>query len=94
MRLILQTGHCYTGRSSGEGSFSIWTHKMNDAKLIKRFVPTGSNLPAQDVISAGPAVDVQGLYQAGGDNGVVTIGGYTPSVGAAGGYIIGGGTGE
>jgi hypothetical protein len=66
---------------------------MNDAEFVEDFVPTGTELPSQSVISAGPGVNVEGLYAAGGKNGVVTIGGYTPSVGAAGGYIVGGGTG-
>lgn len=66
---------------------------MNDAEYIEDFVPTGTELPSQGVISAGPGVSVEGLYAAGAENGVVTIGGYTPSVGAAGGYIVGGGTG-
>ena len=37
--------------------------------------------------------NLDAFLAAGGKNGVVTIGGYTPSVGAAGGYIVGGGTG-
>ena len=66
---------------------------MNDAEFIEDFVPKNTDLSPQGVISAGPGVNVQGLYAAGGKNGVVTIGGYTPSVGATGGYIVGGGTG-
>lgn len=66
---------------------------MNDAEYIEDFIPTDTDLPAQGVISAGPGVNVSDLYAAGGKNGVVTIGGYTPSVGATGGYIVGGGTG-
>ena len=42
---------------------------------------------------AGPAVDVQTLYTAAAQVNRITIGGFTPTVGAAGGYIIGGGTG-
>lgn len=66
---------------------------MNDATFLKGFVPEDTSAEPHDVISAGPAVDVLGLYEAGAKNGVVTIGGYTPSVGAAGGYVLGGGTG-
>lgn len=66
---------------------------MNDAEFIEHFVPTDTNISSQGILSAGPGVNVETLYAAGGKNGVVTIGGYTPSVGAAGGYIVGGGTG-
>lgn len=66
---------------------------MNDAKFIKNFVPAGSRSAPHDVISAGPGVNVLDLYEAGAKNGVVTIGGFSPTVGAAGGYVLGGGTG-
>lgn len=89
----LQTGHCYTGRSSGEGSFAIWTGHLNDAAVVKNFVPQSTKQTPQTVISAGPAVNVQGLYEFGSANGLVTIGGFTQTVGATGGYVLGGGTG-
>lgn len=66
---------------------------MYESAFLQDFVPSETDLPPQGVIAAGPGVNVEGLYEAGGKNGVVTIGGYTPSVGAAGGYIVGGGTG-
>jgi hypothetical protein len=42
---------------------------------------------------AGPAVNVEDLFAAGARFGVTTIGGFVPSVGATGGYILGGGLG-
>ncbi|KND88978.1 hypothetical protein TOPH_06479 [Tolypocladium ophioglossoides CBS 100239] len=90
---IKNTGHCYAGRSSGEGSFSVWTGHLNDAQLGNDFVPKATKLAPQTVISAGPAVNVEGLFKFGSENGVVTIGGFTQTVGASGGYILGGGTG-
>jgi hypothetical protein len=89
---IKNSGHDYTGRSSGAGAFSIWTRYMNDAKLVKGFKPCDSSA-AHDVLLAGPGVDVEELFAAGGRNGVATIGGFTTTVGATGGYILGGGTG-
>ncbi|KAJ4344564.1 uncharacterized protein N0V89_012308 [Didymosphaeria variabile] len=90
---IKNSGHDYTGRSTGEGAFTIWTHYINDAQLIKAFNPCGGYGVGQDVISAGAGVNVAQLYEASGQNGVVTIGGYTATVGVAGGYVLGGGTG-
>jgi hypothetical protein len=60
---------------------------------VPNFVPEHTNLKPQTVISAGPGVNVEELYQFGAANGVVTIGGFTQTVGAAGGYILGGGAG-
>jgi hypothetical protein len=65
---------------------------MSSAALIKAFKPAGCSTTT-DVIAAEPGVNVEQLYAAGAANNVTTIGGFTPSVGAAGGYIIGGGTG-
>ena len=90
---LKKSGHDYTGRSSGEGSLSVWTRQLNDAELVANFVPECTNAKPQPVISAGPAVNVEELYQFGSANGVDTIGGFTQTVGATGGYILGGGTG-
>ncbi|KAF2738272.1 FAD-binding domain-containing protein [Polyplosphaeria fusca] len=89
---IKNTGHDYLSRSTGQGSLTIWTHYMNDVKLIKGFKTCYSD-NRQDVISVGPGVTAQQLYAAGANYGVVTIGSFTATVGAAGGYVLGGGSG-
>ena len=65
---------------------------MNDTTLETNFQACPNSV-ASDVLSAGPGVDVEQLYAWGGQNERVTIGGFTPTVGAAGGYTLGGGTG-
>jgi FAD/FMN-containing dehydrogenase len=90
---VKNSGHDYSGRSSGEGALSIWTRHLNDAVLIEGFVVEGCEDAPSDVVSAGPGVNVEELNQWGADNSRVTIGGYTPSVGATGGYLLGGGFG-
>lgn len=66
---------------------------MNDVKLSKDFRPCYSSKP-QDAISMGPGVSVGELYDFTSTHGVVTTGGYTNTVGAGGGFILGGGTGN
>lgn len=66
---------------------------MNERSFIKGFVPFKTNTAPQDVISAEPGANVIDLFNTGAKNGVVTIGGFLPTVGAADGYILGGGTG-
>ncbi|GAP91265.1 putative FAD-binding domain-containing protein [Rosellinia necatrix] len=91
---IKNSGHDYTGRSSGAGSLSIWTRHLTSTEAVSAFVPQGCrNLAGHDVVVAGSGVNVEELYNWGGANGQVTIGGYTTTVGAAGGYILGGGLG-
>jgi FAD/FMN-containing dehydrogenase len=60
---------------------------------VPTFVPKGCKNKASYVVKAGPGVDVEALYKWGGENGRVTIGGTTTTVGATGGYILGGGLG-
>jgi FAD/FMN-containing dehydrogenase len=93
---VKNSGHDYTGRSTGPGAFSVWTRNMNDAVAIRNFQPEGcssTTVQPHDVVSAGPGVDVEELFAWGGANAAVTIGGFTTTVGAAGGYTLGGGTG-
>lgn len=90
---MTQTGHDYSGRSTGAGALSIWTHFLNSTEAVPEFIPEGCDSEATYVVKAGPAVDVEALYKWGGENGRVTIGGTTTTVGATGGYILGGGLG-
>ncbi|KAH7100273.1 FAD-binding domain-containing protein, partial [Auriculariales sp. MPI-PUGE-AT-0066] len=90
---VKNSGHCYMGRSSAVGSFTIWTYYMQGYKLQPTFVADQCANAAQSALEVGPGTDVQGLYAAGFETNRTTIGGFTTTVGAAGGYILGGGTG-
>ncbi|RGP62981.1 FAD/fmn-containing protein [Fusarium sporotrichioides] len=90
---VKNTGHCFTGRSLGEGSFSVWTHNMRDIEVQKGFVPYGGKSTPQDVFIVGPGVSVAELYRAAAANGFAVVGGLSPTVGATGGWILGGGVG-
>jgi FAD/FMN-containing dehydrogenase len=90
---IKNTGHDYSGRSTGAGALSIWTHYMDSTEAVPKFVPQGCKTEASYALKAGPAITVEGLYKWAGENGRVTIGGTSATVGATGGYILGGGLG-
>ncbi|KAI9368655.1 hypothetical protein BJX61DRAFT_550263 [Aspergillus egyptiacus] len=87
------TGHDHLGRSSGEGAFSIWTHNLKGIEWHDSFVPRGA--PAE--VGGLPAVTLQAgeqwfdVYQAAAKQGVLVVGGSARTVGAAGGYVLGGG---
>ncbi|CAE6494697.1 unnamed protein product [Rhizoctonia solani] len=94
LRLVIKnTGHDYLGRSSGEGSFSIWTHNLKGTSFTNDFVPSGCS----DDKAGGPAVTIGAaehwidVYKAANDHNVTVVGGAARSVGAAGGWIQGGG---
>ncbi|KZW00931.1 FAD-binding domain-containing protein [Exidia glandulosa HHB12029] len=90
---VKSTGHDYAGRSSGEGSFTIRTHKLQGTSYIPAFVPSGCSATAEPALLAEAGVNVRGLYTAADKFNRTTIAGVTPTVGALGGYILGAGTG-
>jgi hypothetical protein len=56
-------------------------------------VPEGGSGPGVDVVRAGAGVNVIDVTYWGRENSRVAVAGYTPSVGAMGGYLLGGGMG-
>ncbi|KAE8391183.1 FAD binding domain protein [Aspergillus alliaceus] len=87
------TGHDHLGRSSGKGSFGIWTHNLKGIEFHDSFTAQGAPTEASGI----PAVTLQAgeqwfdVYQAAAKQGVLVVGGSARTVGAAGGYLLGGG---
>lgn len=98
LKLVIKgTGHDYLGRSNAKDSLLLWTHKMRKVSLCKRFCPVGS--PA-DTIGV-TAVNVEAgtrwleVYQeVTTKHSLYVQGGGCTSVGAAGGFLQGGGFGS
>jgi FAD/FMN-containing dehydrogenase len=94
--VIKGTGHDYLGRSSDPDALLIWTHRMRDVTVHDAFVPAGS--PAGT--TGGPAITVGAgtrwleAYQALLPFDRYVQGGGCLTVGAAGGFIQGGGFGS
>ncbi|KAJ5289000.1 FAD/FMN-containing isoamyl alcohol oxidase MreA-like protein [Penicillium angulare] len=91
---IRNTGHSYQGRSTAPESLQINTHLMKNKTLHKNFKPAGYNgkgkiEPLAVTLDAG--VQLFDMYTFCGENGVMAVGGSSHGVGAAGGYIQGGG---
>ncbi|PVH93884.1 FAD-binding domain-containing protein [Periconia macrospinosa] len=89
---IKNTGHDYTGRSAGEGSFALWTRHMKGIEYLESFKACPDS-NTENVLAVSPATLVEELYAVGAQHGVVTTGGFAPTVGAGGGFPLGGGTG-
>ncbi|KAG9096928.1 hypothetical protein FS749_007453, partial [Ceratobasidium sp. UAMH 11750] len=83
------------GRSSGAGSFSIWTHQLKGVNFTDSFVPTGCsrNVPGVSAVTLGAAEQWRDVYQAVDERNRTIVGGAANTVGAAGGYVQGGGHG-
>ncbi|TFK94015.1 FAD-binding domain-containing protein [Polyporus arcularius HHB13444] len=92
---IKNTGHDYLGRSDGRGSFMLWTHNMKNITVHPSFTPAGAptNESYEYAITLEAGVQWHEAYSAANDAGRVLVGGASGggSVGAAGGWIQGGG---
>ncbi|KAK2051931.1 FAD binding domain-containing protein [Colletotrichum caudatum] len=90
IRLVIRnTGHDYLGKSTGAGALALWTHHIKDINVVdyKSASYTGKALKLGAGVQAGEAQDVAHAQ------GLVVIGGNSPTVGIAGGYTQGGGHG-
>ncbi|PYI17264.1 FAD-binding domain-containing protein [Aspergillus violaceofuscus CBS 115571] len=95
LRLVIKnTGHDYKGRSSAPDSLALWTHPYQPPiQLLKNFTPEGCSAPAGDVIRFGAGQQFKGIYDFVHARGYRVVGGGCDTVGAAGGWITGGGHG-
>ncbi|KAI6024238.1 hypothetical protein EDC04DRAFT_2934018 [Pisolithus marmoratus] len=89
--VVKNTGHDYLGRSAGRGSFVVWTHKMKNITYDASFTPQGA--PTDETYQVESGVQWHEAYDAANQNGRMMVGGVCPdgSIGAAGGWLQGGG---
>ncbi|KAH7304235.1 FAD binding domain protein [Stachybotrys elegans] len=91
IRLTIQnTGHDITGKSSGLGSLSLWTHNLRNIQLIESYRSSYYNGPAVKVAAGVLGGDALEFAT---NHGYRLVGGNCPTVGVAGGFTQGGGYG-
>ncbi|KAI0341808.1 FAD-binding domain-containing protein [Trametopsis cervina] len=89
---VKNSGHDYKGRSSLPGALALWTRNIKGLTYHVAFVPTGcGQSTAYHAITIGAGVMWQEAYQFADSHNVTIIGGYHQSVGASGGWLLGGG---
>lgn len=81
---VKNTGHDYLGRSSDPGSFTIWTHALNETRFEPEFVPAGApeGTTPHMALVVGAGTIVKGVYEAADKAGVIVAGGVSKTVGA------------
>jgi hypothetical protein len=90
IRLVIKnTGHDFLGRSTGQGSLSLWTHNLKSISVSNHSGPFYTG-PA---IKLGAGVQGYEAYAAAADHGLRVTGGFCPTVGIVGGYVQGAGHG-
>lgn len=95
--VIKSTGHDYLGRSNAPDSLLIWTHKMRQVKIEDAFLPRGcpsSHKRASAVSVQAGTRWLEAYQEVTVRNGRYIQGGGCTTVGAAGGFLQGGGFGS
>ncbi|KAH9893386.1 FAD-binding domain-containing protein [Cubamyces lactineus] len=89
---IKNSGHDYSGRSSGADTLSLWTHNMQQITYVSSFVPEGCDASkAAAAVTFGAGTTQGALYDFADAHNITLPGGGERSVAAAGGYLQGGG---
>lgn len=91
---IKNTGHDYLARSSLKGSLAVWTHNLQKMQYEPHFQPGGcQNGASFNAVTLGAGVTLDQAYDFANSNNVTFVGGSAVSVGATGGWLLGGGHG-
>ncbi|KAJ7639326.1 hypothetical protein FB45DRAFT_828189 [Roridomyces roridus] len=90
---IKNTGHDFLGRGLGPGSLMIWTHNFQGMEFSPSFKYADGSDSGFPAVSVSPGTQWVQAYGFASDNNVVVVGGIGPegSVGAGGGWPLGGG---
>jgi len=90
---IKNTGHCFLGRSVARDSLQILTHNLKSFDFVDDFKPQGSTNGKGygSAVTIGAGIQLKELYTALGQRNLSAVIGAAHTVGAAGGYIQGGG---
>ncbi|KDQ07938.1 hypothetical protein BOTBODRAFT_192092 [Botryobasidium botryosum FD-172 SS1] len=83
--------HDYLGKSSGKGSFGIQTIHMKGITFEDDFVLSGCEGPTEKALTVAAGEHWYDVYKAADAHNATVVGGAAISVGAAGGWALGGG---
>jgi FAD/FMN-containing dehydrogenase len=91
--IVKNTGHDHLGRSSGKGSFAIWTHHLKGRTWHDNFSPKGAPKGVQNdkAVTLRSGEQWLDIYRDADQQGRIVVGGSARTVGAAGGWFTGGG---
>lgn len=94
---VKNTGHDYKGRSSSPGSLLLWTHNLKNISYNPAFIPSGcppDALNAESAVTIGAGIQFTEYFGFASQHNLTVVGGTDRSVGAAGGWLQGGGHGQ
>ncbi|KDQ07937.1 hypothetical protein BOTBODRAFT_38376 [Botryobasidium botryosum FD-172 SS1] len=88
---IKGAAHDYLGKSSGKGSFAIQTIRLKGITFDDGFIPSECDVPAEKAVTVAAGEYWYDVYKAADAHNSTIVGGACTSVGAAGGWALGGG---
>ncbi|KAG9318947.1 hypothetical protein JVU11DRAFT_1062 [Chiua virens] len=88
---IKNTGHDFLGRSTGPSSLQVFTHHLKGVTYVTDFVSQGSPAIPVPALTISAGAQLEDIYVVAEANNVSVVLGGCLTVGAAGGYIQGGG---
>ncbi|KAK7044629.1 FAD-binding domain-containing protein [Favolaschia claudopus] len=92
--VVKNTGHDYKGRSSAPGSLALWTHNLQQLSYNTSFVPVGCPAShAKPGVTIGAGAIITNIVAFAEANNITVVTGAETSVGASGGWLMGGGHG-
>jgi len=90
--VIKNSGHDHKGRSAGPGALGLWMHPYKKLELKRDWTPEGDcYAKPQDAVVIGAGHSWGDVYRFTARYDLTAVGGSSPSVKAAGGWISGGG---
>ncbi|KAN0096945.1 hypothetical protein V8E55_001391 [Tylopilus felleus] len=92
---VKNTGHDYQGRSAAPSTLQVNTHQMDSLSYVPEFVPQGSNAAPVPALTMGAGTQIYNsiVYSYAAAHNFSPVIGACLTVGAAGGYLQGGGHG-
>ncbi|KAF7979249.1 hypothetical protein HWV62_42914, partial [Athelia sp. TMB] len=92
LRIVIKnTGHDYQGRSASWDGFALWTHNIRGITRNQSFVPDGCHTTPQDTVTVAAGEQWETVYQFADNSSLIVVGGDCETVGASGGWLLGGG---
>ncbi|KAJ7023583.1 FAD-binding domain-containing protein [Mycena alexandri] len=88
---IKNSGHDLFGRSRRRDSLGLWTRNLQTMSYEPSFVAEGCKGSSHLAITTGAGVTLAQVYQFADQHDSTFIGGYSETVGASGGWLMGGG---
>ncbi|EPT05701.1 hypothetical protein FOMPIDRAFT_1045016 [Fomitopsis schrenkii] len=87
---VKNKGHDYKGRSSGKDTLALWVSNLDSIRHDESFTPVGCS-GEYDALTIGPGANTEDIFEYVDSINRTFIGGYHQTIGAGGGYFLGGG---